>query len=171
MKIIYKTGDLLRGDHAVVVHGCNARGTFGAGVAGHFRREMPFVYEAYRKAFEAASDGLLALGEVIWAFDLGGKRPRIVGNMITQQDFGRDAAKQYVNYDAITVALQKVNAFVRRVRSGHLNIAELPELHEVGMPLVGCGLGNGDWPTIASIIENEAVDFTPVVYLLDGKVP
>lgn len=171
MKIRYLTGDLLKGDQSVIVHSVNARGAFASGIAGQIRRELPFAYEAYRQAFEASETRMLPLGEVIWAFDLGGPRPRIVGNMVTQQNYGRDPDMVYVNYDAVTVAIQRVNDFARRSQTGMLQIADLPEITEVGLPLIGCGLGNGDWSIISDIIEQEALDFIPVVYLFDGKIP
>ena len=33
MKIIYKQGDLLEAEEVVIVHGCNAQGVVGSGVA------------------------------------------------------------------------------------------------------------------------------------------
>jgi hypothetical protein len=67
--------------------------------------------------------------------------------------------------------MQRVNDLVRSIQTGMMRIAELPDVTEVGLPLVGCGLGNGDWSIISQIIEQEALDFTPIVYLLDGKIP
>ena len=39
------------------------------------------------------------------------------------------------------------------------------------MPLIGAGLGGGDWNVISAIIQSECKDVTPVVYYLPGQKP
>ena len=36
----------------------------------------------------------------------------------------------------------------------------------IAMPLIGAGLGGGDWNVISEIIEEESLKFQPVVYEL-----
>jgi O-acetyl-ADP-ribose deacetylase (regulator of RNase III) len=171
MQIDYVTGDLLKADQIVVVHGCNARGAFGSGVAGAIRRTWPWACDAYLDAFRDHFRPL-TLGEVIWAIDTGPGRPsRIVGNLITQQDYGRDPNRRYVDYEAVRAAMHKVNEFVQHINYGDIELPDVTAVHEVAMPLIGCGLGGGEWPVVADIIASEARHFTPVVYTRDGIVP
>jgi O-acetyl-ADP-ribose deacetylase (regulator of RNase III) len=48
MKIVYVPGDLLNGE-TMIVHGCNAQGVMGRGVAKEIKERMPWAYEAYRR--------------------------------------------------------------------------------------------------------------------------
>lgn len=166
MEIIYKTGNLLDCTETVLVHGCNASGiAYNSGVAGQIRARFPFAYEAYRHSQLAD----LRLGNIIWAIDSG--VARIIGNAITQQDYGR-SARQYVSYDAVRAAMIEVRRFISQMQDGTINIAGVDQIDTVAMPAIGAGLGNGKWSVISKIIEEESQDcFQPVVYLLNGKVP
>ncbi len=164
MKIRYVVGDLIASDQILIGHGCNAKGRFSSGIAGTIRDRLPFAYEAYRNAFEDASFAF-SIGAVIWAFDIGSKnRPRIVANLITQQDYGRDPERVYVSYEAIMDCLRCLNEFVAKTHDGSSDLQGIGPLSEVGLPLLGCGLGNGQWSIVADIIERESHCFQPVVY-------
>lgn len=160
MQITYRRGDLITAAENLIIHGCNAQGQMGAGVALAIRLRMPFAYNAYLAAFKSRG---LTLGDVIWAIDVGHGRPMIVGNAITQKFYG--SGSLFVNYDAVLMCIQRVNDFVRRSHET-IQIAGMPRIEAVGMPMIGAGLGGGDWGEISAIIEAESHDFTPVVYQL-----
>lgn len=158
MDIVYRQGNLLATESAIIVHGCNARGAFNSGIARVIREQLPFAYEAYAAVFHQRK---LQLGEVIWAVSIvTDLPPKIVGNAITQADFGNEP-KRYVDYDAVRSAMQAVDLFVQQT-----TIEAIPRPITVAMPRIGSGLGGGDWATIAQIIEQEAQHFTPIVYQL-----
>jgi O-acetyl-ADP-ribose deacetylase (regulator of RNase III) len=170
MKIEYVTGDLISGDETLIVHGCNAQGRYESGVAGAIRKDLPFAYRAYRAAFDDPQSKF-SVGEVIWAIEVQKDlRKRIVGNMITQEFYGRDG-KRYVSYDGVRTVFRKLDAFVALTQDGTTCIAGVGPIHRVGMPLIGSGLGGGSWGEISEIVERESHCFTPVVYLLDGIIP
>lgn len=79
--------------------------------------------------------------------------------MVTQDGYG-GSGRRYVDYGAVEVGIWRMN--IRAQREGW---------SEIAMPLIGAGLGGGDWPTIAGIIERGARDFQPIIYTLDGHVP
>jgi O-acetyl-ADP-ribose deacetylase (regulator of RNase III) len=171
MKIRYVHGDLIAGEEVLIVHGCNARGRYASGIAGVIRERLPFAYHAYRDAFDDTNADF-NLGEVIWGFDIrNDARPRIVGNMITQDEYGRQPGRVYVDYDAVTAALRNVNHFVSQSQDGTLVLETIGAIQRVGLPLVGCGLGGGSWQKVAHIIESESRCFEPVVYTLDRIIP
>lgn len=158
MDIVYQRGNLLDTDSSILVHGCNMLGVFNAGVARAIREHLPFAYEAYQMVYRRRK---LQLGEVIWAIRIvADEPPRIVGNAITQADFGSDS-KQYVDYDAVRNAMQAIDLFVRQIQ-----IDVIPKPITVAMPRIGSGLGGGDWSEIEQIIRKEAQHFIPVVYQL-----
>jgi len=154
MNIVYKTGDLFSSDEKVLVHGCNARGAYGSGVAGIMRKNYPEAYESYMRFFKSGS---AKLGAINWVNVFDG---RLIGNAITQDRYGNDPNIVYADYYAIRLAMKEINT--RALNDG---------FKSVGMPLIGAGLAHGSWKKISQIIQEEAIDFSPIVYLLDGKIP
>ena len=152
MKIEYRLGDMFKAPERCLIHGCNSQGVMGSGVAKAVRELYPDAYSAY--VVKHRTDGL-RLGEVVWV-ECG---ERIIGNAITQDRYGRDLNTVYCSYDAIQTAMVEV----QRYAAEH-------GLDRVGMPLIGSGLGNGDWTYIARIIEDAAVTFTPVVYIVERDI-
>lgn len=160
MQIVYRTGDVIEADEPVLIHGCNAQGEMGSGVALAVRKRLYFAYAAYRQRY--LSHGL-QLGEVIWAIDIRhDERPRLVGNAITQATYG-SGPHQYVSYDALRLAIRRVDEWIANAPHT-MQIAVLPKLDAVAMPMIGAGHGGGRWDDIASIIEAESEHFQPVVY-------
>ena len=166
MDIIERVGDFLAGDENVIIHGCNAQGEMGAGAAWAVRKRLPFAYNAYRAVyFRRQSEGSeLRLGEVIWAINvIPHRKPIIVGNAITQKYYGSGSV--FVDYEAVRMAIRAVNAFAQRLQND-VQIASLPPITTIAMPMIGAGHGGGSWEKIAPIIEAESLHFTPVVYRL-----
>lgn len=153
MDIRYQTGNLLDAAEQIIIHGCNAQGVMGSGVAKAIRDHYPKAYEDYRAHF---LDQGLKLGEVVWS----DCNRHMVGNAITQEFYGRDESIRYCSYEAIARCIEAVN-----------QIAAASGVMAVGLPLIGAGFANGSWRIISRIIEVEAREFQPVVYLIDGKVP
>jgi O-acetyl-ADP-ribose deacetylase (regulator of RNase III) len=156
VKIEYIKGDLLASPEPLIVHGCNAKGAYASGFAGAVRAKHAFAYDAYMNTNKEIG---LKLGTINWAEDDN----LIIGNAITQANYGRDG-KLYVSYEAVRAVMRIVNAAgsegipYGRFRHGYDRVA---------MPKIGAGLAGGDWDTIAGIIEEELTSVLPVVYVLD----
>lgn len=148
-EIIYKRGNLLNASEYIIAHGCNAMGVMGSGVAKGIKQKWPLAYKAYRDHYESRN-GLFP-GEVIWAPVQG----KVIANCITQYKYGRDG-RRYTEYEAIRACMQKIDKF---------------EYDELGlaMPLIGAGLGGGDWDIIAEIIQEEITHVDPVVYIMPNE--
>ena len=141
MKIEYRKGNLFGTNIRAIMHGCNTQGVMGSGVARIIRDEFPEAYSAYIAGSVASP---LKLGQVITQTSNG----KYIINAMTQQFFGRDG-KRYVSYDAVATVMRWVND------SG---------IPQVAMPMIGAGLGGGDWSVIEAIIESELKVVQPVVY-------
>jgi O-acetyl-ADP-ribose deacetylase (regulator of RNase III) len=138
MRVI--TGDLIAmaraGEVDVVVHGANCQCTMGAGFAKALRAAFPQAYEADLRTpkGERGKLGTVSVAEV---------RVRsgavVIVNGYTQFDYRGRGVK--VDYDAVGLVMRAV-----RERFGGKRIA---------YPKIGAGLGGGDWPTIATIIDTE----------------
>lgn len=156
MKIEYVNGDLFTTNITTIVHGCNAQGVMGSGVAKTIREVYPKAYERYRKEYELHNH--LKLGDVI-PVPCGDRvddpdNYKVIVNAITQDFYGRDGSR-YVSYDAVADCMNKINRF-----------SEVYGITEIAMPQIGAGLGGGDWKVIESIIESELKTVHPVVYIL-----
>jgi O-acetyl-ADP-ribose deacetylase (regulator of RNase III) len=146
--IRYVTGDLLASDLKIIAHGCNTHGVMGSGIALQIRERWPNVYEAYRQLHQQQG---LALGTTQPVSTPDG---RIVVNCMTQAAFGRDGHR-YADYDAIARCIQSLNQVA--VDNGE---------SVIGLPKIGAGLGGGDWTVIEGIINDNAREFIPIVYVI-----
>lgn len=144
MKIKYIKGDLFQTEVSTIVHGCNAQGVMGSGVAKIVRERY---YKAYKRYLAYYQSGLMEVGDCI-AVTTNGKT---IINAVTQEYYGRDG-NRYVSYDAVAEVMKVIN------RS---------KIEEVAMPMIGAGLGGGDWNVIEAIIQSELKNVQPYVYFLE----
>ncbi len=156
MKIIYKCGDLLQCSEKWLLHGCNAQGVMGSGVALAIKKKYPSAYLAYlaSKEYDGMQLGVVTFAEHDYS--------RTVFNGITQQFYGRDG-KQYVDYWAVREVMQAMNFYATSADAYFTR-----EGVSIAMPMIGAGTGGGDWDVISKIIEDESTNFQPVVYYLDA---
>ena len=164
-----KFGDMLAATEGILVHGCNCQGIMGSGIARLVREKWPDVHQAYRNRHIQSG---LQLGEVIFVGSsqapavitqkylhaVTAQLPTslIVANAMTQFTCGSDKNMVYVDYDAVFAAFARINLLARD--SGLT----------VNFPLIGCGLGNGQWKEVASAIE---AAMAPAVKLVLWKLP
>lgn len=148
MKIEYRKGNLFETDILHIVHGCNAQGVMGSGVAKIVKEQY---FDAYKFYAEQYDEHGLKLGDVQFVPANG----KVIVNAITQENFGRTGAK-FVDYNAVANCMKTIN-----------KVLKLSGETQVAMPQIGAGLGGGDWSVIASIIESELQDIQPVVYVLE----
>ncbi len=139
--------DITKVTEGIIIHGCNAQGVMGSGVAKQLRAKYPDIYLDYLNGLEdchpKAKLGAVFLSKV------SGKL--LVGNCITQEFYGRDGRK-YVSYDALDLAASFV---------GHFAKTQGETIH---VPwLIGAGLGGGNLDICHQILESNFKDNT-VVY-------
>lgn len=137
MNLTVQEGDALAmlqaGRITALGHQVNLLGLMGAGIAAQVRKEFPVAYRTYREAITA---GRLRLGDILpvevqpgrWIVHLAGQQTAGLG--------------RHTNYAALVLTLGHFKDFADE----HGLIAGLP----YG---IGCGLGGGDWKTVATMIE------------------
>lgn len=130
-----KFGDLLHEvKEGIIVHGCNAQGRMGGGIALQVKETYPQAYQAYRDHYEKYG---LKVGEVIMVE----VRPRLyIANAITQEFYGWASDTVYVDYDGLQTCFEEIS-----------DIARLRKM-DVHFPLIGCGLANGEWEIVSQRI-------------------
>lgn len=165
MQIQYKQGSILDAPEKYIIHGCNAQGAMGSGVAKVLYERYPEVRRCYMHTHmnkTAANEPFLGTLHYVWG------KPHTVINGITQEFYGKDG-KLYASYEAIEQVFTQLNADagVRNADDG----GEYSNMTAVAMPLIGAGLAGGSWKIISEIIERTATNYQPVVYLVDGVIP
>lgn len=117
--------ELKAGD--VFVHGCNAQAVMGSGIAKIVKDKWPKAFQLYKQEVLL---GKLKIGQWNSWWDMS--KGIVIVNLITQQEFGRDKAKTYVDYNAVKKGLITVVADATQA------------CRRIVFPFIGGGLANGD---------------------------
>lgn len=130
-------GNLLDCTEGLTIHGCNAQGVMGSGVAKQLRDKYPQIYPSYVKFLaQLKSENIPPLGNTDF---IRISRDLSIGSCITQEFYGKDGRK-YVDYDAIDEALIAVACH---------------NIEIVNIPYGFCsGLGGGNWGVVQAIIQH-----------------
>lgn len=153
IKIQTKTGNLMNVTEGHIVHGCNAQGVMGSGVALAVKRKFPGAYEDYARIYFESG---LVVGR---AYPSPVAEKLIVWNAITQDQYGN--GRRLVSYDAIETCFNQVNEHVSR----HASL--LPA--QIHIPLIGAARAGGNWEIIREIIE-QTMDHPVTLWLPDDTV-
>lgn len=142
-----KFGDILSVEEGIIVHGCNSLGIMGSGVALSIRQKYPACFTAYQNHINTSYQSSMNVMGTVVPYKVPGKN-LIIMNAITQKNFGKDG-KKYVSYESIYEAFKIIAALADGP------IQRLP----VHYPLIGAGLGGGDWAIISDLIESAFDDY------------
>lgn len=144
-KIVY--GDITTVESGIIVHGCNAQGRMNSGVAKAIRNKYPDVFNTYQAGLKAVNVlNKTGLGCVFPYHYYNNTNELIIMNAITQEFYG--AGIKQVSYKALHSCFIKIRSYVKTI---YTNIGNLPSIN---YPLIGAGLGGGDWSIISEIINN-----------------
>ena len=157
--IQYYKEDLFTTTAPIIVHGCNAKGVMGSGIAKLIKEKYPKAFEDYQKFCSCRYQEEL-IGRIIPSVQPNGT---IIINAITQMNYGTDGRK-YVSYDAVDQCLDRV--------ASDLMFKDLlgrykKERTTIAMPKIGAGLGGGEWTVIEAIIAHRLRDHDVLVYHLE----
>lgn len=162
-------GDLLDNvERGFIIHGCNAQGKMGSGIALSIRKKWPEVYEAYERQYRKGHTHHLT-GKHVPELELGTNiavkvSPEIVViNAITQRYYrGHQMAssnvQQFVDYVAIASCFHDI----LRIKQEFSYIS--PTLH---FPKIGAGLANGNWDIIVRLIEYNLRSMNKTLWILE----
>jgi len=123
----------------VLVHGCNCFCTMGSGIARLIANKYPQAYESDKKTIKGDKS---KLGTNTYC-NIDNK---YIVNAYTQYNYGKDSDIVYVNYEA----LKNCFSIIKKHFSGMI----------IAYPKIGCGLANGDWNIVSTIIDEQLKDET-----------
>ena len=144
MKLHY--GNLLEqaknGEFDVIIHGCNAFHTMGAGIAKYIKQDFPEAFEADKKTAYGDKNKIGTFSEAVVTRN---NHTFVVINSYTQFKYG--GGVDNFEYDSFPGLLQSIKA-----KYGD---------KKIGLPLIGCGLAGGDEIRILKMIKEnfEGVDY------------
>lgn len=124
-------------ERLLLVHGCNAKGVMGSGIARQIKSQYPDVFYDYLTFLNKPVKHNI-LGNIAHTYV---NNNSIIVSGITQLDYGKNDRIRYVEYDAVRDVFLRVVSFNRIFRG------------TIIFPKIGAGLGNGDWDIIKRIIE------------------
>ena len=158
MKIETKVGNLMNVKSGHIVHGCNAQGVMGSGVALGIKNTFPAAYKDYMSIHNSVG---LKLGR---AYPVRIDDDLTVWNAITQEGFG--SPTRNTSYDAIQTCFQEINDFIATVQASRDWMENKIDIH---IPMIGAARGGGNWEIIREIIE-QTVEYPVTLWLPDATV-
>jgi O-acetyl-ADP-ribose deacetylase (regulator of RNase III) len=141
-------GDLItlakEGNFDLIGHGCNCFCRMGRGIAPQIKEAFP---EAWRADEQTIKGDIKKLGNFTYGLHYLNNKSLIVLNIYSQ--YGYDSSSKPIDYEALTLALRKINKIYKN--------------RKIGLPLIGAGLAGGDWNRIKNIIETELQDMGVII--------
>lgn len=162
VKINTQIGNLLHVKFGHIVHGCNAQGVMGSGVALAVKQTYPGAYKDYIRIFN--SDPPFRGTKLGVAYPYMVNEDLVIWNAITQDGFGSD--KRHVSYDAIQTCFQQISWHIKE--GGYDNLA-FTQPEEIHIPMIGAARGGGNWEIIREIIE-QTVEQPTTLWMPDSTV-
>ena len=145
-----------RGDVDVIAHQCNCFCNMGSGIAPQIAKRYPSARAADNATIKGDSDKLATFTRAIIPRNVNGETigVGVVYNLYGQ--FGYGGQRMRTNYYALKRALKSMQNDLNDLGKGD---------RIVGLPLIGCGLGGGDWSVVSEII-NEVLTNEVHIYVL-----
>ncbi len=146
-------GDLIKlaldGEFDVIIHGCNCFCTMGAGIAKSIKAQFPEAFEADLETVKGDKSKLSTYSSS--TYNSSDNHEITIINAYTQYHWKGTGNK--VDYDAIKSIFSQIKTQFKGKK--------------IGYPLIGAGLGGGDWEVIKDIIDSELIgeDHTLVIFI------
>ena len=152
-----------------IVHGCNAQGVMGSGIAKSIKEMYPEVYQAYIDQYkhghyidipydEPCHVRELELGTII---PVRVSDTLVIINAITQRYYNghkKSSGGREVDYEAVAKSFEKINS----------TVSSFPDIEPVlSFPKIGAGLGGGDWDIISTIIRKSVMNLDLNLWVLE----
>ena len=154
MPIHFVSGDLFanRFKAKALGHGCNCRGSMGAGIATGFRDRYPRMHAEFRRRCKADPPEFKLGDAFLWQ---ASGRPWVF-NLGTQEGIWWARA----SYEAIEAALTSMRR--QADREGIASIA---------LPPIGAGYGGLSWKKVKALIERVFEDWTGSLHVYEEYAP
>lgn len=159
MTINYKVGNIVdaikAGEVQFVGHQANCFNTMRSGVAKALVEAFPRVEESDQRTIKGDKE---KLGSYSLAHIFIEKTSMIIRvfNLYGQYNYGYNN-ETYTDYENLERALKEMATY----------ISAYPNERNIGFPMIGAGLGGGDWKVISKMIEEIFSDHKVTIYVLN----
>lgn len=168
-------GDLIKsfknGEYDVMAHGCNCYATMGAGIALTIGKEFPDALMADN--FLDIPNGMKRLGKLSYcALELDKNKKSeysFIFNLYSQFRPGADFRIKAFQSSLKAMKRELKNHFTYYDSELKKNVFK-PENIRVGLPIIGCGIGGGDWEEVSELIKTELSDYDVTIVHFKQKV-
>lgn len=135
--IEYKYGDAFKCDELVLIHGCNCQNTFGKGFAALVKKFYPGAWQADQDTIKGSQDKMGRYSS--WS----GRHAHFAhGNIVVVNAYTQFDPGPCFNPQAFAKVMKRID------------IDFQPFELAFAMPMIGCGLGGGDWGEVSGLLEN-----------------
>ena len=144
-----------RGDVGIIAHQCNCFCNMGSGIAPQIAKRYPSARVADNATIKGDADKLGTFTRaIISRTGYGyGINEGLVYNLYGQYGYGGNGVN--TKYESLKQAMQKMQQQLKNENDEGI----------IGLPLIGCGLGGGDWEVVSKII-NEVFTNEVHIYVL-----
>jgi len=142
------------GTFDIIIHGCNCFCRMGRGLAPQIKKNFPDAWDAdlATEPGDINKLGNYTIGTEIVHDAKDHEKELKILNVYSQYTY--DSSKNPIDYEALTLALRKINHNYKGLT--------------IGVPLIGAGLAGGDWDRIRTIIVDELKDMDVIIVHYDG---
>jgi O-acetyl-ADP-ribose deacetylase (regulator of RNase III) len=154
MPIHYVAGDLFANKHQAraLAHGCNCKGSMGAGIAVGFRERYPAMFAEYRRRCKATPREFNVGDAFLWKAE---DRPWVF-NLGTQEDYWRSRA----TYEGVGQALRAMRT-----------VADAEGIQSIAIPRIGTGYGGLSWKKLRPLVEQVFAGWAGILYVYEEYIP
>lgn len=156
-----------KGEFDLIIHGCNCQNIMGAGIALQIRKRYPQAYERDTKYFKEH-----VLSTPIQKF-YSARTSVLLGNFSTAQVYAPDA--EHEDGPLFTI----INAYTQILPGANFELSALVVIlkkinliyagKKIGIPLIGAGIGGGDWSKILLVIKQQLKDCDVTIVHFDPE--
>jgi len=152
VEIEYRTGNLLAGipDTAMIVHACNCRGIWGAGVAAQLEKQYPHAFKAHQEYCHQEDND--DLGRSMAIFHPG----PTIGCLFTRAGYGKITEREEkIGYEKAvlqateTAMTSMLEGMSKQLQSGDLRFKNITEIR---MPMINNGHFGIEWDKTAKVL-------------------
>lgn len=141
-------GNILNCTEDIIVHQVNVAGVMGGGVARQLADKYKGLEEFYSEHCKELDNNYAYLSGTVLFY---GDSTKTIANMFSQMP----------SFETDYIAMEKCLRYIKMwAENNNLSIA---------IPYgIGCGIANGDWNTVLSIIDKVFKDYEVTLYKLEG---
>lgn len=162
--LTYKQGNLLdmfeEGQFDLIAHGCNCEMNMSGGIAQQIAQRYPQAVQAdYLSVALWGTNEVLGKYTISRVMDYGKSKAkeRHIVNLYTQLWAGND-----FRLNALIDSLRMLNRQEAKNRGGFLKRL-ITKKRTIGLPLIGCGIGGGDWKQVEAVFQSCLSEFNVTV--------